>query len=249
MASKEPNHFNQLLKSYKLLYSSLSHADAQGRVKAYYDTIKNGSNLNEVVRDKIQSWERLRIKWNGEKFSSWCNASNPGSKKRKTSDNSGILEIWEEHHDSNLPSSDSPASSSTKTLATNSATTSICATTFTNAASSCSNDISSEALYTSTTETAPQQPPAPPAPKRRYAEEHLSTQILALTDDIHKLEEVIELNIMSNPLEQKEIIKSKKEALAKLVKKKHKLHINRTNQKRTRERKKVKKMDNSNKAD
>ena len=89
-------------------------------------------------------------------------------------------------------------------------------------------------------------PPAPsPPPTRRprkkicYAEVELDGKILVLSEEVNKLDSVVNLNKTSNNDKTHKIVQEKKTELDGLIKRRRKLLINRKNQKKVRERKKM----------
>lgn len=79
----------------------------------------------------------------------------------------------------------------------------------------------------------------PPPPKKKcHAEMNLDKTISSLTAEKVKLEEVLHMNIISNPEETRKLLQKKKEDIKKAVKKKDNLIRNRINQKAVRKRKK-----------
>ena len=185
----------------------------------YWNTVKsekNELNFEVLINDKIAELKKQTMKRKGSIFSYW------GNIKKKNVDNNTkkVVSI------SNPIVNENEISSSTPSSPTNNDLEILTPTQTTQSTST---------LVTSATESSSRLPEE----RTCYAEKDINAKVLVLIDEIHKLEEVLNLNVIPNRDETHTAVKNKKTELDSLLKKKTKLKQNRINQQKARERKKT----------
>ena len=92
--------YNKLVDAFKYSNPESSHSLAQQKAKAYYDTIKDKADFQQLVDTKISEWKRVGLKRrvnNNSFFSSW-------SKSKKTvSTESDVETLSPQPNEANVP--------------------------------------------------------------------------------------------------------------------------------------------------
>ena len=74
--------YNKLVDAYKFSNPECSHSLAQQKAKAYYDSIKNKADFNQLVDSKISEWKRAGFKRRVDNSSFFL----PGVRVQKTTE-------------------------------------------------------------------------------------------------------------------------------------------------------------------
>ena len=201
--------------AYKHIYPTVKHCDAQLFVKNDGDEIKYEPNVKELVKSKIAEWKRQFLKRKSSLLSYWGNVTkrkeNTGSAKDAGSTSSDTTESKIEIITPPPPLLPPPPPPPPEN--------------------------SSDKAPSSTTTSAPPPPlPSPPvaSPAKKkscHATNEIDAKIVPLTEEIKKLEEVINLNIISNIDKTRVTVKSKKAEIDSLLKRMKTLTLNRINKK------------------